>query len=57
MYTSWIVYPENAGAYLSIDEVDLSHGELYKIVTNKKFKTKKDPLVAIVSITKVNQVI
>ena len=29
------------GAHLSIDEVALSQGELYTIVTNKKFKSKK----------------
>jgi len=53
----WIVYPENMGTHLSIDEVALSQGELYTIVTNKKFKGKKGSLVAIVAGTKAEQVI
>jgi len=53
----WIVYPENMGTHLSIDEVALSQGELYTIVTNKKFKGKKGSLVAIVAGTKADQVI
>jgi hypothetical protein len=31
----WIIYPENIGTHLAIDEVALSQGELYTIVTNK----------------------
>jgi transposase len=38
--------------HLSIDEVALSQGELYTVVTNKKFKVKKGSLVAIVAGTK-----
>ena len=53
----WIIYPENMGAYLSIDEVALSKGELYTIVTNKKANGKKGSLVAIVAGTKADQVI
>ncbi|WP_428979055.1 ISAon1 family transposase [Flavobacterium acetivorans] len=53
----WIVYPENMGTHLSIDEVALSQGELYTIVTNKKFKGKKGSLVAIVAETKADKVI
>ena len=53
----WIIYPENMGTHLSIDEVALSQGELYTIVTNKKFKGKKGSLVAIVAGTKADQVI
>jgi transposase len=45
------------GTHLSIDEVALSQGELYTIVTNKKFKGKKGSLVAIVAGTKAEQVI
>ncbi|MDW8852457.1 transposase [Flavobacterium sp. MMLR14_040] len=40
------------GTHLSIDEVALSQGELYTIVTNKK-----DSLVVIVAGTKADQVI
>lgn len=45
------------GSHLSIDEVALSQGELYTIVTNKKFKGRKGSLVAIISGTKADQVI
>jgi transposase len=45
------------GTHLSIDEVALSQGELYTIVTNKKFKGKKGSLVAIVAGTKAEEVI
>jgi transposase len=53
----WIIYPKNIGTHLSIDEVVLSQGELYTIVTNKKAKGKKGSLVAIVAGTKTDQVI
>ncbi|ANO47349.1 transposase, family 12 [Flavobacterium columnare] len=45
------------GTHLSIDEVALSQGELYTIVTNKKFKGKKSSLVAIIAGTKDDQAI
>lgn len=45
------------GTHLSIDEVALSQGELYTIVTNKKFKGKKGSLVAIIAGTKADNVI
>jgi transposase len=45
------------GTHLSIDEVALSQGELYTIVTNKKFKGKKGSLVAIIAGTKADRVI
>lgn len=41
-----MLYPQNIGAYLSIDEVSLSKGELYTYVTNKAAKGKKGTLVA-----------
>lgn len=42
-----LVFPENIGPNLSIDETSLSHGELYTIVTNKSAKGKKGSMVAI----------
>jgi len=42
-----LIFPENMGAYLSIDETSLSLGELYTIVTNKDAKGKKGSIVAI----------
>lgn len=36
----YLIYPENITASISIDEVSLSKGELYTIVTNKKKNVK-----------------
>lgn len=56
-YTDWdqldhsedhVVFPDNVGEYLSIDETALSRGELYTIVTNKAAKGNKGSLVAMV---------
>jgi len=44
----WILFKENVGEYLSIDETSLSQGELYTIVTNKSAKGQKGALVAMV---------
>lgn len=43
-----MVFPENMGEYLSIDETSLSQGELYTIVTNKSAKGNKGCLVAMI---------
>ena len=45
------------GSYLSIDEVALSKGELYTIITNKRAKGKKGSIVAILSGTKAEPII
>lgn len=52
----WLMFPENMGKYLSIDETALSKGELYTIVTNKKAKGKKG-IVGIFARTKVEPII
>jgi transposase len=44
----YLIYPENVGEYLSIDETALSNGELYTVVTNKSAKGKKGSLVALI---------
>ena len=44
----WMLFPENIGPYLSIDETSLSDSELYTIVTNKAAKGRKGSIVAIV---------
>ncbi len=44
----WILYPQNIGEFISIDETSLSQGELYTIVTNKEAKGKKGALIAMV---------
>lgn len=46
------MFPENIGKNLSIDEVAISNGELYTILTNKAAHGKKKALVAIVAGTK-----
>lgn len=48
----WMLFPENCGMRLSIDEVALSNGELYTVVTNKAAKGRKGSLVAMVQGTK-----
>ncbi|WP_449404205.1 ISAon1 family transposase, partial [Flavobacterium weaverense] len=53
----WLIFPENMGSHLSIDEVNLSMGELYTVVTNKAGKGKKGSIVAIIAGTKSEVVI
>lgn len=52
-----MVFPENLGPHLSIDETALSQGELYTIITNKKAKGKKGALVAILAGTKAEPIV
>jgi len=53
----WVLFPENIGPYLSIDETALTNGELYTIVTNKAGKGRKGTLVAMVEGTGSEKVI
>jgi transposase len=47
---AYLIYPENMTSQLGIDEVGLSRGELYTIVTNKRTKAKnKECLVAVIN--------
>lgn len=48
---SYMLFPENVGSHLSIDEVVLSKGELYTIVSNKAGKGKKGTIVACIADT------
>ncbi len=48
----YLLFPENLGRRISIDETSLSNGELYTIVTNKDAKGKKGALIAIAKGTK-----
>lgn len=50
----WLIFPQNIGADLSIDEVTVTSGELYTILTNKAYHGRKGCLVAIVEGTKSN---
>ncbi|WMJ71730.1 transposase [Cytophagaceae bacterium ABcell3] len=42
----YLVFPDNIGEHLSIDEVALSKGELYTFITNKNGRGKRGSLVA-----------
>lgn len=53
----WLLFPENIGSHLSIDETALSNGELYTIITNKAAKGRKGALVAIIKGTKSEDII
>ena len=52
----WILFEQNLGPYLSIDETALSQGELYTIITNKEAKGRKWALVAMVKGTNSDKV-
>jgi len=52
-----LIFPENIGERLSIDETSVSNGELYTIITNKKAKGRKGALVAIIHGTKSSKII
>ena len=53
---SWLLFPENTGASLAIDETSLSNGELYTIVTNRDSHGKSGCLVAAIAGTKAEDV-
>lgn len=53
----WLLFPENLGPYLTIDETSLSQGELYTIITNKCAHGKKGTIVAMVKGTQAEGVI
>jgi transposase len=52
-----LLYPQNIGAYLSIDETAFTNGDLYTILTNKSAKGKKGSLVAMIKGTKSDEII
>ena len=52
----YILYPENCSSALSLDEVALSDGELYSVLTSKKAKGRKGSIVAIVKGTQSERV-
>ena len=53
----YLIYPDNIGEYLSLDEVSQSKGELYTYLTNKNGRGKKGTLVASIKGTKSNDLI
>ena len=54
---SWLLFPENIGPHLAIDEASLSNGELYTFVTNRDRHAGGGSLVAVASGTKAEDVI
>lgn len=48
----WLLFPENLGRRLSIDETCLSNGELYTVVTNKAANGGKGALLGLVKGTR-----
>lgn len=53
----WLLYPENIGKHLSLNETPLSRGELYTVLTDKSAKGKKGSLAAIIAGTSSEAVI
>ena len=53
----WLVYPENIGPNMAIDEVAISRGELYTVLTNRDRHGREQCLAAIVAGTKAETVI
>ena len=53
----WLLFENNIGESLSIDETCLSSGEVYTFLTNKAGKGRKGTLVAVVKGTKAEDVI
>jgi transposase len=45
----WLIFSDNIGSQISIDETSLSNGDLYTVVTNKAAKGKKGSLVALIA--------
>ena len=53
----WLLFPENIGEFLSLDETEMSNGELYTVLTNKAALGKKGAIVAMVAGTKSEDII
>ena len=53
----WLIFPENIGPNVSIDETCLSTGEVYTIVSNKEAHGRKGCIIAIVKGTRAKDVI
>lgn len=52
----WLLFSKNIGKKLSLDEVSISNGELYTVLTNKEAKGGKGALVAIIKGTKTTDI-
>ena len=54
---NWVLFPENIGPNLSLDETALTYDELYTILTNKDGRGRKGSIVAIIKGTAASDVI
>ena len=45
----WLLFPDNIGTRIAIDESSLSNGELYTFVTNRDARTREKSLIAVVA--------
>jgi len=52
-----MLFPGNVGKHLSIDEVAVTNGELYTVITNKAAHGKRKALVAMIEGTKVADIV
>ena len=52
----WLLFPDNVGPHVAIDESSLSNGELYTFVTNRDAATRERSLIAVVAGTKAEDV-
>ncbi len=53
----WLLFADNIGPRLAIDESSLSNGELYTFITNRDARTREQSLVAVVAGTKSEDII
>ena len=54
--SDWILFEKNIGAYVGLDEVCLSRGELYTVLINKERKGGKGSIIAIIKGTRTEDV-
>lgn len=52
----WLVFPENFGPHMAIDETSMSNGDLYTIITNRDKHGREQSLAAIVAGTRAEDV-
>src|SRR5579859_3525075 len=55
--SQWMIFPNNMGEFLSIDETALSNDELYTVVTNKAARGRKGTVVAMIPRTQSHKLI
>lgn len=51
-----MLFPDNIGSKLSIDEVEVTNGELYAVLTNKAAHGKRGALIAMLEGTKASEI-